>query len=58
MNRAWMNKPVVLFLAIASGLVLAQTPAARDLGLVGDRFKPLKYEEMTPEQKTMVDHLL
>jgi 4-carboxymuconolactone decarboxylase len=26
--------------------------------LLGDRFKPLKYDEMTPEQKTMVDHLL
>ncbi len=35
-----------------------QTPATRDLGLVGDRFRPLKYEEMTPEQKTMVEHLL
>ena len=36
----------------------AQAPAARDLKLVGDRFKPLTYEQMTPEQKTMVDHLL
>src|SRR3974377_1211202 len=40
-----------------------QAPAkqARDpraIVLVGDRFKPLKYDEMTPEQKTMVDHLL
>jgi len=30
----------------------------RSLVLVGDRFKPLKYDEMTPEQKTMIDHLL
>jgi 4-carboxymuconolactone decarboxylase len=41
---------------------LAQTPGAavtkENLGLVGDRFKPLTYEEMTPEQKTMIDHLL
>jgi 4-carboxymuconolactone decarboxylase len=28
------------------------------LVLLGDRFKPLKYDEMTPEQKTMVGHLL
>jgi 4-carboxymuconolactone decarboxylase len=35
-----------------------QPPDPRSLVLVGDRFKPLKYDEMTPEQKTMVDHLL
>src|SRR5712671_4930364 len=35
-----------------------QTPDPRSLVLVGDRFKPLKYNEMTPEQKTMIDHLL
>ncbi|HXP86732.1 MAG TPA: carboxymuconolactone decarboxylase family protein [Bryobacteraceae bacterium] len=28
------------------------------MGLVGDRFRALKYEELTPEQKTMVEHLL
>ena len=33
-------------------------PDPRSLVLVGDRFKPLKYDEMTPEQKTMIDHLL
>ena len=35
-----------------------QAPDPRSLILVGDRFKPLKYDEMTPEQKTMIDHLL
>ena len=35
-----------------------QAPDPRSLVLVGDRFKPLKYDEMTPEQKTMIDHLL
>jgi 4-carboxymuconolactone decarboxylase len=35
-----------------------QAPDPHSLVLVGDRFKPLKYDEMTPEQKTMVDHLL
>jgi 4-carboxymuconolactone decarboxylase len=50
----------------AMGIASAQTPATQakqapdphSLVLVGDRFKPLKYDEMTPEQKTMVDHLL
>src|ERR1700676_3100747 len=35
-----------------------QAPDPHSLVLVGDRFKPLKYDEMTPEQKPMVDHLL
>ena len=44
---------------IAAGIVGAQTKVTKDnLGLVGDRFKPLTYNEMTPEQKTMVDHML
>src|SRR5689334_17270951 len=55
-----------IFLIAALGIANAQTPAARpaqapdprSLVLVGDRFKPLKYDEMTPEQKTMIDHLL
>jgi 4-carboxymuconolactone decarboxylase len=49
----------------AAAIVSAQTPAKQakqapdphSLVLVGDRFKPLKYDEMTPEQKTMVEHL-
>lgn len=36
----------------------AQTPTATDLHLRGDRFKPLTAAELTPEQKTVVDHLL
>jgi 4-carboxymuconolactone decarboxylase len=32
-------------------------PDPRSVVLVGDRFRPLKYDEMTPEQKTMIDHL-
>src|SRR5580693_690133 len=35
-----------------------QAPDPRSLVLVGDRFAPLKYDQMTPEQKTMIDHLL
>jgi 4-carboxymuconolactone decarboxylase len=36
----------------------AQRPDPRSLRLRGDRFKPLSYDEMTPEQKTMIEHLL
>src|SRR5437016_14671050 len=55
-----------VFLAATIGAANAQPAAAQTtqapdphtLVLVGDRFKPLKYDEMTPEQKTMIDHLL
>jgi 4-carboxymuconolactone decarboxylase len=36
----------------------AQSSATRDLGLAGDRFSPLKFEELTTDQKAMVEHLL
>jgi 4-carboxymuconolactone decarboxylase len=39
------------------GMANAQTPATRDLNLKGDRFKPLTYDQLTPEQKAMVEHL-
>jgi len=32
-------------------------PDPKNIQLRGDRFKPLTYEEMTPAQKTMVEHL-
>jgi 4-carboxymuconolactone decarboxylase len=39
--------------------VTAQAPAIpQDLGLRGDRFRPLKSEELTPEQRKMIEHLL
>ncbi len=47
--------------ALSLGLAIAQTPSKvtkQNLGLIGDRFKPLVYNEMTPAQKAMVDHLL
>ena len=44
-------------LVVHAGIVVAmQQP--RDLGLRGDRFKPLTPEEFTPAQKTMVNELL
>ena len=52
----------VLAISLAGGIYAQSGAAAKpdphSLVLVGDRFKPLKYDEMTPEQKTMIDHLL
>jgi len=50
---------IVACLLIAT-LVAAQAPKPnpRDIQLVGDRFKPLKWDEMTPAQKTMMEHLV
>jgi 4-carboxymuconolactone decarboxylase len=49
---------------IAAGLIAAtliaaqaQAPKPQDIKLRGDRFKPLTWDEMTPEQKTMIEHL-
>jgi 4-carboxymuconolactone decarboxylase len=35
-----------------------QRPDPRSVRLRGDRFKPLTYDEMTPAQKTMIEHVL
>jgi 4-carboxymuconolactone decarboxylase len=36
----------------------AQTPTTRELNLKGGRFKPLTYDQLTPEQKMMVGDLV
>jgi len=46
---------LIVFTLIAAQ---AQAPSAQDIKLVGDRFKPLNWDEMTPEQKTMMEHLV
>ena len=49
----------ILACVLAATVVSAQTskPNPRDVKLVGDRFKPLTWDEMTPAQRTMVEHL-
>jgi 4-carboxymuconolactone decarboxylase len=49
----------VLGCLLAAGVVSAQAPKPnpRDVKLVGDRFKPLTWDEMTPAQHTMLEHL-
>ena len=44
---------------LVGGLVTVMAQNSRPpLNLVGDRFKPLTYETMTPEQKAMTDHIM
>jgi 4-carboxymuconolactone decarboxylase len=52
-----MRLPIAVLCAFAIGLAVAQAPVP-DLHLRGDRFKPLTYDKLTPEQKAMADHLL
>ena len=49
---------VCIAIALSAGLAIAQAPATRDLHLRGDRFKPLTYDKLTPEQKIMAENLL
>ena len=60
-----MTRTLVVFAVVFAvvGTAVAQAPATqrpdpRSIRLRGDRFKPLTYDEMTPAQKTMFDHLL
>jgi 4-carboxymuconolactone decarboxylase len=48
----------VIVAVTAFAAASAQAPSAREVKLVGDRFKPLTYAEMTAEQRAMIEHLL
>ena len=50
---------ILMAVTISLASALAQdAPATHDLKLRGDRFPPLTYEQMTPEQKALTDHIL
>src|SRR5215470_9787892 len=50
---------VISIIVISLMAAQAQAPqSARDIQLVGDRFKPLKWDEMNPAQKKMMEHLV
>jgi len=53
-----MRLPTICLSVFVVSLAIAQTPSNPDLHLRGDRFKPLTYDKLTPEQKAMADHLL
>lgn len=55
MHKKLAYAGIVVLAGIATAAVAANTA---QLGLRGDRFKPLTYDQMTPEQKTMTDHVL
>jgi 4-carboxymuconolactone decarboxylase len=38
--------------------VAVAAQAGKDVKLVGDRFRPLTFDEMTPDQRAMIEHLL
>ena len=48
----------VTALLLTSLLIGAQTPDTSNLGLVGGRFKPLTWDQMNPEQRTMTMNVL
>jgi 4-carboxymuconolactone decarboxylase len=45
---------LIVGLASAAG----QAPSPENIRLIGDRFRPLTWAEMTPAQKAMIEHLL
>ena len=58
-----MTRSLVLSLAVVAmiGVVGAQAPSRPDprtIRLRGDRFRPLTWDEMTPTQRTMIEHIL
>jgi 4-carboxymuconolactone decarboxylase len=59
-----MTRSLVLFAVVALATVTAAQapsnarPDPRTIRLRGDRFRPLTYDEMTPAQRTMIDHVL
>lgn len=57
-TRRFYTTLALIGLATILGAQQAAAPNPRDVKLVGDRFKPLKYDEMTAAQKTMLESLL
>lgn len=48
---------IACLLATSAMSAQAPKPNPRDVKLVGDRFKPLTWDEMNPAQRTMIEHL-
>jgi 4-carboxymuconolactone decarboxylase len=55
MFRKFLLGCIGAIVLLASIVFAAQTPNTSNLGLVGDRFKPLTWDQMTPEQKNASD---
>jgi 4-carboxymuconolactone decarboxylase len=52
-----MRLRLCIGVVVLLGLAMAQAPIPSDLKLRGNRFKPLTSDKLTPEQKTMLEHL-
>ena len=53
-----MRKRMLVLALVCFGAGVLAAQESRNLNLRGDRFKPLVWEQLTPEQKTMVNDLL
>jgi 4-carboxymuconolactone decarboxylase len=60
MTRSLALAAIALTIAALPGQApgAQQRPDPKTVRLRGDRFKPLTYEEMTPAQRTMIEHVL
>ena len=52
-----MRKRILVAILLLAGSVMVLAQQARELNLRGDRFKPLTWEQLTPDQKVMVNDL-
>ena len=53
-----MPKRILIAAVLIVGTAIVVAQETRELNLRGDRFKPLTWEQLTPDQKTMVNSLL
>lgn len=53
-----MTKRIIVVVVLLAITALASAQQSRELHLRGDRFKPLTWDQLTPEQRTMVNDLL
>ena len=53
-----MSKRIIVAAVLLVGGVIVLAQQTRELNLRGDRFEPLTWEQLTAEQKTMVNDLL
>ena len=61
MNRPFLRRAALgaaLLFAVAALAQRSSPPDLAALGLTGDRFAPLTWEEMTPEQRALIDNVL
>ncbi len=61
MNRPFLRRAALGAALLFAVAVLAQRSSPPDLvalGLTGDRFTPLTWDEMTPEQRALIDNVL